>query len=376
MIGFKEHAPPPAPTSIGIYEKETGQQKNTCTLEMRVYRPGYIIEGILLSKEIRKRGPGKLAKLQELMENEFGRKLDDYLKPLREMDSRLAKDGLSLLPRLGCRRAEWEVRTLLEHTIVDQNGTVTNMGKKVLEACKPALDPFLEFERLCLLKGIAERMEGLTEIRKLVGNSATATIFDFTKTSKPTSHEVELIKPVIDDFYLVNLEDTAALYSFPSTNSVVFVSNLSISEYYRFHYSLRKAIYTTYMQQKGKSVEPVKAHRFAGRIGTIDLLRNLGAYKLEEGYRFLRFPTSLLRTLARYSLSRLKRTSFASFLSTLKDDFRIIIDPEDLKRIYPFRVASDQVEAFFDSNFSMFLDRLFHAGIVDIKPDGEVILVE
>jgi hypothetical protein len=97
---------------------------------------------------------------------------------------------------------------------------------------------------------------------------------------------------------------------------------------------------------------------------------------MEEGYRFLRFPTSLLRTLARYSSSRLKGASFAGFLSILRDDFRIVVTPEDLRQIYPFRLASGQEAAFFESNFNMFLDRLLHAGIVDVKPDGEVILVE
>jgi len=265
---------------------------------------------------------------------------------------------------------------LLEHTIVDEDGIVTEVGKKVVTACKSASDQFLEFERLCLLKGIAERMKCLTEVRNLVQNSGHAYICDFSDTSKVKSFEVELLKPVIDDFYLVNLEDTAALYSFPSTNSVVFLSNLSISEYYRFHYALRRSIYDIYMQQKCKALEAGKAHRFAGRIGAIDLLKSLGAYKMEEGYRFLRFPTSLLRTLARYSLSRLKGASFAGFLSILRDDFRIVVNPDDLKKIYPFRLGSGHEEAFFESNFSMFLDRLLHAGIVDVKPDGEVVLIE
>jgi len=375
VIGFKEHAPPPAPTSIGVYDKDSKKQKKTCTLEMRVYRPGYIIDGISLSTETRRRSQGKLTHIKELLETKFEATVLDYLKPLRDLHEILLRHDLSFLPKVGSKYKEWEVRTLLEHTIIDERGDITEMGKKVVEACKSASDPYLEFERLCLLKGIADRMEGLTEILNNLSNSGSIDIFNMSESSKSESYDVVLLKPIINNFYLVNVEETPALYSFPSINSVVLLSNLSISEYYRFHYSLRKEIYKIYMHQKKATLEPGKVHKFAIKMRTIDLLKNLEVYKMEEGYRFLRFPTNLLRTLARYSLSKMAKASFDRFLLDLKEDFRIIVHPEDLKKIYPFTLASYDIEAFYEFNFSMFLDRLIHAGIAEVEPDGEVVLV-
>jgi len=380
IIGFKDPTPPlSTPTSIGIYEKETRKQVKNCTLEMRVYRPGYIIEGISLSAEKKKRSRRKLPSLsevKELLEKEFRRTISDYLEPLSDLDKNLNSVGLGLLPRgLSDDYKKWEIETLLEHTIVDERGRVTDMGKRIVEACTFALDPYLEFERLCLLKGIADRLDGLTEIVRLLPSSGLAEIYNVTKLSELKSYKAETIKPAINEFYMADVEDTPGLYSSPSTNSVVFLSNLSIAEYYRFHYSLRREIFKIYAGQRGIALKPDTLHRFAGRIRVIELLKNLEIYKIEEGYRYVRFPTSLLRTLARYSLSR-KNVSFDSFLLDLKKYFKIIVSPEDLRRVYPFALASEDIQAFFESNFDMLLARLLHAGIVDVEPDGEVFLVE
>jgi len=376
IIGFKDPVPPrTTPSSIGIYEKGSGKQEKTCTLEMRVYRPGYVIEGISLSAEIRKRQRRKLAGVKELLEKEFDKTISDYLRPLREMDRKLDSVGLGLLPKLSEPYKKWEVETLLEHTIVDEGGRVTEKGKRIVEACKSAFDPFLEFERLCLLKGIADRLDGLTDVLRILPKWGPAEIYNVTKPTELKSCKAEIIKPAIDEFYMVEIEDNPGLYSFPSTNTAVFLSNFSMAEYYRLHYSLRKEIFKIYARQTSTTLTPDRLHRFAGRIRAVELLRNLEIYKMEEGYRFARLPTNLLRTLARYSLSKKHDVSFDSFLLDLKKEFRTIVSPEDLREVYTFDPTSDHVEAFFESNFDMFLARLSHAGIADVKPDGEVVLV-
>jgi len=381
IIGFKERPKYETPTAIGIYDRETGTQKKTCTLEMRIFRPGYIMEGILLStlKKRRPRSHGKLDKLKALIDSQFETSVNNYLKPFLDVNVLLSKQEFSLLPRLSSNYKEYEVETLLDQTVVDQSGDITPTGKKIIEASKLALnyalDPFLEFERLCLLKGIAERIGNLTEILNLTSKSQSADVLNATLTPHGKSFQIQTIKPIINSFYLVNLEENPALYSTPSPDSVVFLSNLAISEYYRFHYSLRKQIYLGFLKEKGLSVEHSALHRFAGRIGAIDLLKNLSAYKVEEGYRFFRFPTNLLRSLAHYELSFSKKRSFSSFLATLRDDFRIIVRPSDLKDLYPFRLATNQIDGFFENNYAMFVDRLLHAGVVSLKPDGEVEIV-
>jgi hypothetical protein len=377
IIGFKDPVlPSPTPSSIGIYDKQSGRQEKTCTLEMRVYRPGYIIEGISLSAKPGKRSRRTLVGLKELLEKEFDRTIADHLRPLYEMDKKLGSFGLGLLPKLGENYKKWEVRTLLEHTIIDDSGHITNVGKRIVEACKSALDPYLDFERLCLLKGIADRLDGLTEIVKHLPNSGPAEIYNVTKSTELKLCKIEPVKPTISEFYLIEVEDNPGLYSFPSTNAALILSNLSIADYHRFHYSLRREIFKTYATQKGISLKPDKLHRQAGRIRVIELLKNLEIYKMEEGYRFIRFPITLLRTLARYTLSKKHDASFDNFLLDLKKDFRMIGSPEDLGKIYPFILTSNHIEAFFESNFNMFLTRLLHAGIADVKPDGEVVLVE
>ena len=377
IIGFKDPvSPSTTPTSIGIYEKESGKSKKTCTLEMRVYRSGYIIEGISLSAKMRRRSKRRLLGVKELLEKEFDGTISEYLKPLRAMDKKLGSFSLGLLPKLGENYKRWEVETLLEHTIIDERGRITYTGKRIIEACKSASDSYLEFERLCLLKGIADRLDGLTDIVRLLPGSGPAEIYNVTKPTELKSYKAEIIKPTINEFYMVDIEDNPGLYSFPSTNTAMFLSNLSIAEYYRFHYSLRKEIFKIYAHHTGTTLKPDRLHRFAGRIRTIELLKNLDIYRMAEGYRFVRFPTNLLRTLARYSLSKRHDVTFESFLLDLKKGFRMIVSPEDLRKVYQFTLTSDHIEAFFESNFDMFLARLLQAGIADVKPDGEVVLVE
>jgi hypothetical protein len=379
IIGFKDPVPPSTtPTSIGIYEKGSGKQEKTCTLEMRVYRPGYVIEGVSISAETKRRSRRRLGSVKELLEKEFGGTISGYLTPLRDMDNRLRsrEPRFGMLPKLGENYKRWEVETLLEHTIVDENGRVTDIGRKIIEGCKSALDPYLEFERLCLLKGIADRLDGLTDVLKLLSDSEPTEVYNVTRPTELKASKAALRRPAINEFYLIDVEDAPALYTFPATNAVVFLSNLSVAEYFRFHYLLRREILKIYANNEGISLGSDKLHKFAGRIRAIELLKNLDIYKIEEGYRFLRFPTNLLRTLALYSVSKSGNVSFDNFLLNLKKDFRILVNPEDLKKVYPFNLSSDHVEAFYEPNFDMFLSRLLHAGIADLKPDGEVVLIE
>lgn len=380
IIGYKESTLPSGqrtPTSIGVYSKETGEELKTCTLEMRVYRPGYILQGIELSANAGRRALRKLLNLSLLLEKEFGKSPIEYLKPIKNVDNKLKQldTSLGLLPKLGDRHKKWEVESLLEHTVVDEKFRVTTDGRKLVKACKIAPDPYIEFERLCLLKGIADRLKGLSNVAKIV-SSGTSEVWDMTDRSNPRSYQVEMVKPMFNDYYLVDVEDAPTLYSFPSPNSPVFISNMLIGEHFRFHYSLRKEIYKTHLQARDQSSTSSKLHRFAGRIRTINLLKNLNIYRVEQRYRFIGLPTNLLKTLAMYTLSRKGDISVENFLSHLKKEFFIVVSPDDLKSIYPFSMFSNCPEAFFKSNFDMFIKRLVHAGIVEVKPDGEVALVE
>lgn len=380
IIGFKESTLPSGartPTSIGVYNKKTGKQLKTCTLEMRVYRPGYILQGIELSATAGRRSLRKLLNLGLLLEKEYGKAPDEYLNPVKNVDNKLKQldTRLGLLPKLGDRHKRWETESLLEQTVVDEKFKVTENGKKLVEACRIAPDPYIEFERLCLLKGIADRLKGLGDVAKIVSSGASE-VWDMTNHASPRLYQIKTVKPVFCDYYLVDVEDAPTLYSFPSPNSSVFISNMLIGEHFRFHYSLRKEIYEAYLQARDKSLTSSKLHRFAGRIRTINLLKNLNIYRMEQGYRFIRVPTNLLKTLAMYTLSRKGDISVENFISHLKEEFFIVVSPEDLKTLYPFSMFSYYPETFFKPNFDMFIKRLVYAGIAEVKPDGEVVLIE
>lgn len=374
VIGYKVAQTPRGkyPGSIGIYDKKTGEQKATCTVEMRVYRPGYIIEGIQLSAKAR--WTPKLKKLKKYLESKYPKKISSYIKPIRNVGNTLNRPEFRILPKLGKRHKRWEIESLLGPTIINSRHDVTGEGERIVNACRDAPDPYLEFERLCLMKGIADRLHGLSEVAKLLRDNS-ARMFDMSNLSDLKSFQIDVIKPIINDFYLIDVEDTPTLYSLPSPNTAVFVSNFMISEYYRFHYSLRKEVFSAFKSSVDESFTPRQIHSFANRIRVLDQLKDLEIYRQEKGFRFFRVPTNLLRTLARYTLSRQRHALLDHFLQDLKKEFRIIVEPQDLKGIYPFSLSAEFVRAFYESNFIMFVERLKHAGIVEIEPDGEVVLV-
>lgn len=374
VVGYKVAQTPQGkyPASIGIYDKKTGEQKATCTVEMRVYRPGYIIEGIQLSARA-KRTP-KLKKLKKYLESKYPKKISLYLKPIRNIGNTLNQPEFGILPKLGEGHKRWEIESLLEPTLINSKYEITGEGERIVEACSGAPDQYLEFERLCLMKGIADRLHGLSEIAKLLQTSP-ARIFDMSNPSDLKSFKIDVIKPTINDLYLINVEDAPALHSFPSPNTTIFISNFTISEYHRFHYSLRKEVFRVFKQSAGQSFTPKQIHIFANRIRVLDQLKDLEIYRQEKGFRFFRVPTNLLRALARYTLSHHPRASLDHFLQDLKKEFRIIVKPQDIREIYSFSLAAESITAFHESNFSMFVERLEHAGIVEIEPDGEVVLV-
>jgi hypothetical protein len=361
VLGFVEFKARKRPTAFGIYDKDSSKELHGFTLEIREYSPSYILSVIPVAR--------KLRRLKRKLEDQMG-PMDTMLRPVKAFEE---QTDVSVIPKPSGAWANFEVTSLLKGTIIDEKSSVTPNGELLIGACQDSPNEFFTFSNLILTKAIADRMKALSEALGLCGEEILAHRMD----KENEVYRIHLDAPIlISKFYLLNVEEPPGLFMSPFINAPICLSNLMYSEYYKYHYLIRKKIVHAFLNRNyPNEVTPRTIENFARRSlnAIFGILRKLRVLHHAQGYRYFRFPTSLLHSIARYTLLKHRNATLNHFRFVLRNDFNILVHPQDIKRLEVHgrtRLQSSVAE----SNHAKFVKRLEHAGILEIQPDGEAIL--
>ena len=361
VLGFVEFKARKRPTAFGIYDLDTRKELHTLTLELREYTPSYILSVIPVAR--------KLRRLKRRLEEQTG-PMDVMLQPIKTFEE---QTDISVIPKPSGSWASFEVTSLLKGTIIDEKSNVTTDGELLIGACQGSPNEFFTFSNLLLMKAVADRMKALSEALSLWGEKIPVHRMD----RRNEIYRIELDIPIlISKFYLLNVEEPPGLFISPFINAPICLSNLMYSEYYKYHYLLRQKVVQGFLKRNyPDEVTPRKIENFARRSlnAIFGVLGKLGVLQRRQGYRYYRFPTSILRSVARYTLLKHPNATVSDFRSVLRDDFQILIHPRDIERLRIHGKTKLQ-SSMAESNYAKFVRRLEHAGILEIQPDGEAIL--
>jgi len=361
VLGFVELKGRKRPTALGIYDLDSRDELYTFTLEIREYSPPYILSVIPVAR--------KLARLKRSLEEQMG-PMDVMLRPLKAFEERT---DVSVIPKPSGSWASFEVTSLLKGTIIDEESNVTPNGDLLIGACHGSPNEFFTFSNLLLTKAVADRMKALSEALNLWGQEIPVHRMD----RENEVYIIDLDMPIlVSKFYMLNVEEPPGLFISPFINAPICLSNLMYSEYYKYHYLIRKNIVYDFLNRNyPNEITPRKIENFARRSLNVvfGVLRKLGVLQRNQGYRFYRFPTSILRSIAWYTLLKHPNATLSDFRSVLRDDFQIVVHPRDIERL-KIQGKTKLQSSVAESNYAKFIRRLEHAGILEIQPDGEAIL--
>lgn len=360
-LGFVEFKGRKRPTALGIYDLVSRKELYTFTLELREYTPSHILSVIPVAR--------KLRRLKRRLEEQMG-PMDVMLRPVKAFEERTE---ISVVPKPSGPWASFEVTSLLRDTIIDKESNVTPNGELLIVACQGSPNEFFTFSNLLLTKAVADRMKALSEVLNLWGQKILVHRMD----KEDEIYNIDLDTPIlVSKFYLLNVEEPPGLFISPFINAPICLSNLMYSEYYKYQYLIRKKICYDFLDRNyPNEVTPRKIENFARRSlrAVFRVLGKLGVLQRTQGYRFYRFPTSILRSIARYTLLKHPNATLSDFRFVLRDDFQIVVHPRDIERL-EIRGETKLQSSITESNYAKFVRRLEHAGILKIQPDGEAIL--
>lgn len=365
VLGFVEFKGQKRPSALGIYDLKQRKELSTFTLELREYSPSHILT--LIPEDRR------LKRLKRRLELTLGN-MNELLGPVESIEKHA---GISVLPKPSGPWARFEVRSLLKGSVVDEDFRVSDSGELLIEACRNSPNPFFTFAHLALTKAVANRIQALSDALSLISPDEFW-VWRMDKDDMEDRYKITIKHPIlVDRFYMINIEEPPGLFAFPVVSTPMCISNASVYDYYKFHYLLRKKICHTFLKKNYPEQAKFSViERFAtrGLRAIFGVLGKLGIFQRSRGYRFFRFPTSLLRALAWYAMLKHPKGTLEDFRKVLRDDFRIAMHPRDIEKI-KLLGASKHLSTLVESNYAKFVKRLQYAGIIEVQPDGEAILV-
>lgn len=189
------------------------------------------------------------------------------------------------------------------------------------------------------------------------------------------------ISTALKDVYLVLAESSNVVQELRTLSDPLILSTFLFNETYYSMSSLREKI-VNQIALTGSTVNPyILTDRGSYEIKRA--LEKLGILTKRLGQWFTSFPDKLLLSTVWYSLVKVGKQSITlkDFASILKEDFRFLVDPDDIKNFLLEKVKYDELGIDFnilnnnlENNYSKLLERLMNLGFASIRPDGEAII--
>jgi hypothetical protein len=187
------------------------------------------------------------------------------------------------------------------------------------------------------------------------------------------------------DICLIHAEKPDVIPEFRDPNIPQVLSGAIYNESYLVHSALRKILlekFASTIQNRGFSMDIYElSTRTPNEISRA--FREIGILQNVHGLEFVSIPDRMLRDLVIFSLHWQTKTQtfLKEFTDVVKDQFRILIDPYDIKNFLEraSTYASLGIDLmtmvnYFKSNYEIFIERLKNLGLAKVRPDGEVTI--
>lgn len=256
-------------------------------------------------------------------------------------------------------------------------------GELAFEAARKSPDWSTSMESIIIMRLISKRIENLgIFLRVLTEKPIDVTCTKCPKEiSRPKDFKIAWneLSTCLKDAYFIYVEIPNVIQELMSPNDPLTLSAFVLNEIYSTISTLREKMVEK-LVKIGKTVNPyILADRGSYEIKRG--LERLGVLQNKFGLWFTSMPDQLLSSIIWYTLVKKRRKSVSpsEFTETLRDDFRFIINPNDVVdfltnsvEYYATGIDLAVLKNNLSENYSRLLERLVSLGFAVIRPDGEV----
>lgn len=282
---------------------------------------------------------------------------------------------------------KWHIGKLEEieatQKVGDMQYRLGKFGELAFEAARKSPDWPASMESIIIMHLISKRIENLgIFLRALAQKPIDVTCRKFPKEiDRPKDFRITWneLSTCLKDVYFIYVETPSAVQELVSPNDPLTLSTFILNEIYSTISTLREKMVEK-IARIGKTVNPyILADRGSYEIKRA--LERLNVLQKKFGSWFTSMPDQLLSSIIWYTLVKKGKKSVSplEFTEILRDDFRFIIDPND---VVDFLINSVEYNATgidlavlknnLSENYSRLLERLVSLGFATIRPDGEV----
>jgi hypothetical protein len=286
----------------------------------------------------------------------------------------------------------WHLSKLAEIEVTEKIGTDTyklgTFGRLAFEAAKMSSGRVSwseAMENIVITRLIAKRLENfgclLNEISGRPLNVCCISSPRDCDSPKGFSIEWADITTTLKDAYLVLAEPPNTAQELKASTDPLILSTFLINEIYYSMSNLREKI-VRQVAETGSTVNPyILADRGSYEIKRA--LERLGILRRRLGYWYTSLPDKLLSSTVWYALVKAGKSSISlrEFADILKEDFRFILEPDDVTEFLLKKVKNKELgidlnvlRNNLERNYSKMLERLVDLGFASIRPDGEAII--
>jgi len=255
-------------------------------------------------------------------------------------------------------------------------------GKLALEVARETSYWTVSLESIIVARLIATKMENLGYFLSKINRRPVNVSCGKTHKKIPYLQDFQIswndLSSCLKDVYFLHAEP-CAIPDLRSPAVPAILSGIILNEIFSAITRIREKIMERIAEVGTTSDLYIVSDRGSNEIKRA--LKHLGILQSGRGIWYTCIPDRLLCNFAIYALRKKKRDTLSvrELTEIIKDDFRFLVDPDDIHdflsnsvKVETIGVDLDTFRNNLEQNYADFIERLMSLGYAIIRPDGEV----